>query len=675
MIATTYSGTSVLILNERPDWSGRIRLNLEALTQWDESLTNREGRRPHAATLRGRLRYTITLSGTEAQALSAQLRTYQTTPVLVPLWPMDRAWSSRSEIATSGGLRLAYVADFSAWELYTSTEPIWPTAEDRTVPLLWCRLDSRDVRWVSAEVAEFDVDAVETGPADLALQPSAVSFSAGPGLSGYATAPRLWPLPLDWATVPETFQVRILREQLGFGRGQLETLYPQTSTRAAEFRTMAATVSQVWSVLRFFSDHAAGGTFWSPTWRNAAVMAADLAGASTSLSVVNVAGIAAGDFLAFVQGTGTAATARVSSISGTTVTLATAPGAFTASQTVVAPLILARFERPRLEIEWLNAEVAAARFSVVEVPPEYAPASDETLGTTIGLLPVRAYVYDFDQVLGGTTYTTRATSYERTLTVSGNTYTARRMDHGAIKSGLFLDRNEVEIRTEILPGDILAAVATAQSETPVRVTIRSVDVSGSTGSNAAVLFTGEILSAQVRGSRITARAVTAGAVFDRLFPRLRMQVGCNHALFSVGCGLASTDWKFTATVTNPGSAGYPYTFDLGSLARVSGTMPTVSAGWFAGGWAEFGSGSSLVRRAILDNTAASGGALTITLGKDPTPFPIVGASVALFPGCNGDRLTCSGKFANYANFGGHPFLPPSNPSLVRMSQNLGGGKK
>jgi hypothetical protein len=33
------------------------------------------------------------------------------------------------------------------------------------------------------------------------------------------------------------------------------------------------------------------------------------------------------------------------------------------------------------------------------------------------------------------------------------------------------------------------------------------------------------------------------------------------------------------------------------------------------------------------------------------------------------------KFANFPNFGGHPFMPATNPSLVKVSQNIGGGKK
>jgi hypothetical protein len=404
-------------------------------------------------------------------------------------------------------------------------------------------------------------------------------------------------------------------------------------------------------------------------------MAADLGAGSSALSVQSAVGIQAGDYLAFIQGTGILATSRSSTVVGNTVNLNSTPGAFAASETVVATLVLARFDKPRLGLEFIMGSVAQGAVSVVELPPEYSPAADETLGTTIGLLTTRGYIYELAQTISGTTTTTRLTSYESDLTVGGNTYTARKMDHGTVKQSLFLDRDEIEIRSEIVAGDPLVKLATVQAEAPVRLTIKSVDVSGTTGSNDTVLFTGDIIGLAVRGSRLTAKAVSAGTVFDRIYPRFRMQVGCNHALFSPGCGLVRAAWQFTATLSNPGSIGYPFTFDLTGLARTIGSVPTITAGWFSGGWVEFQSGSLLSRRAIIDNSAAVSGALTITLARDPSPFPPPFSAVKLFPGCNGARTTCVDKFANYLNFGGHPFTPATNPSLVKVSQNIGGGKK
>ena len=658
MISTTFDGQSVLLLNEAPDWGSPVGVTFDLVSQFEEGLTGREARRPYAATLRAKVKFRLTIQGTDAFGLKYALRSYQTQPIIVPFWPLAETWANRANIAATG-LKVAYKADWSTWELYTTVEPGWVLTDDLVAPAFWGRLEDRELIWINATVAQFDVNFIETGSTAYALVPGSQTFQPGPNLAGYALNLRLWPTALDWRDVPESFSVRIIREQLGFGRAPFETIYPQTNVREAQFRTITQSSAECWKLLRFFSDHGAGKPFWTPTWHSAGIMAADLGAGSTALTVQSAVGILAGDYLAFIQGTGIQATARTSTIVGTTVNLTSAPGAFTATDTVVAALVLARFDKPRLGLEFIMGSVAQGAVSVVELPPEYSPAGDETLGTTIGLLTTRGYIYELAQTIGVTTTTTRLTSYEADLTASGNTYTARRMDHGMVKQSLFLDRDEIEIRSEVIAGDPLVKLATVKSEAPVRLTIKSVDVIG----------------LSVKGSKLTAKAVSAGTVFDRIYPRFRMQVGCNHALFSTGCGLSSAAWQFTATLSNPGTIGYPFTFDLTSLARTIGTVPTITAGWFSGGWAEFQSGSLLSRRAIIDNTVPVSGALTITLARDPSPFPPPSSAVKLFPGCDGAKGTCIDKFANYLNFGGHPLMPATNPSLVKVSQNVGGGKK
>lgn len=675
MIQTTLDGQTVFILTEAPDWQSRFAATFEVITQWESGLTAREARRPHAATLRARFRYKLTLEGTEAIQFATWLRSYQGQPVLVPYWPVATTWANRTQILITGGLKIAWVDGWGTWATYTGSEPGFPAAGDNVAPCLWGRLESREGRWISATVFEYEVDFTETGSADYAMTPASATFQPGPNLAGYAVRPRLLTVPLDWDAPGESFNLRIQREQLGFSRAPVETIYPQTNAAEIDLKVLTETATDFWSFLRFFYAYGAGTAFWAPVWRSAAVMSAGITSPSTALSVTSAAGVQSGDYLAFIQGQSIVSTARISSIAGNTLNLDAAPGTLTAADTVVCRLVLARFQKPRLTIEHLVGPTAQCAFTASEVPPEYTPAGDETLGTTIGLLSTRGYVYELSQTIGVTTTTTRLTSYESNLTVSGNTYTSRKIDHGSVRQSLFVDRDEIEIRSEVVSGDPLVKLATAQSEAPVRITISSVDVSGSTGNNATVIFTGEILGVSVRGSRLTAKAVSAGTVFDRVYPRFRMQVGCNHALFSTGCALLKSDWEFTANVLNPGSPGFPFTFDLFNLARTVGTLPTVTAGWFAGGWAEFGTGANLTRRAILDNSANISGLMTITLARDPVPFPSAYAAVKLYPGCDGAKATCVDKFSNYLNFGGHPFLPSTNPSLVKMSQNLAGGKK
>lgn len=186
-----------------------------------------------------------------------------------------------------------------------------------------------------------------------------------------------------------------------------------------------------------------------------------------------------------------------------------------------------------------------------------------------------------------------------------------------------------------------------------------------------VVFSGEAAGANVRGSVLEARFQTGALAFDHYVPRVRVQALCNNTLFDVGCGLAKAAWKFTATVDSPGTAGWPFTLSLSALDRETGADPTMGLDYFAGGWLEIGQD----RVPIRASTVPVGGSLVLTLGRDPEPFPAGGEPVALFPGCDGRRETCADKFGNYVNFLGHPFIPTANPSLVKLSSSVNGGKK
>jgi len=516
-------------------------------------------------------------------------------------------------------------------------------------------------------------------PAYTYVNPTIHSPVSG-GIVGEFATPKIFNLPIDWREFGQSFTASAVRERIGFGREQFEKVYTQANSSESELRAISRSQSEIGQMLRFFQTQGSGGAFWVPVWRSAVSLVANISAASTTFVVdLSGVGLKVGDWVAFVQASGIVARAKVLSIVPigfftANITVSQAPGALSKAETMVVPLVLARVDKPRLQIDWSNSEVAEARFLVSEIPPEYFPDSGQTISKNLGLLLTRGYIYELTQTIGGVTTTTRLTSYEKALTVLGQSYTARKIDHGSIKQSLFLDRDEIEVRSEVIAGDPLVKIATNQSEAPLRLTIKSVDVVGAVGTDSQVLFTGDVVSVNVKGSRVSAKAVSAGTVFDRQYPRFRMQVGCNHALFSTGCGISSSTFRFTGTITDPGTPGFPFTFAIGSLARTGG-LPTIGAGYFSGGWLEIGSGASMVRRAIINSTAPVSGALTVTLARDPSPFPAASTSVALYPGCDGAFATCSSKFANAVNFGGHPFLPASNPSMFRISKNIGGGKK
>lgn len=210
-------------------------------------------------------------------------------------------------------------------------------------------------------------------------------------------------------------------------------------------------------------------------------------------------------------------------------------------------------------------------------------------------------------------------------------------------------------------------------------------------SSARVIFTGELVPGRTKGAQFTGRAVPGGTRFDLTLPRGQFSKSCAHCVYAAGCGLPVNDWKFTATVTNPGAVGYPFRFVIGSLARVTGPAPTYFDDWFAGGWAESGTGGNLKQYPILRSTNVAAGALTLTLDRDPDPYWVIGDTVVLYPGCDGRIETCrpyhavdnpQGKFGNDrpaagrdGGFQGFPYMPTSNPSAVKLKSSVNGAKK
>jgi hypothetical protein len=90
------------------------------------------------------------------------------------------------------------------------------------------------------------------------------------------------------------------------------------------------------------------------------------------------------------------------------------------------------------------------------------------------------------------------------------------------------------------------------------------------------------------------------------------------------------------------------------IAGVVPSVPNTQSPWALHGYVQSASGE---RRTIIGQTGLS----TFVL---QAPFPVgaigIGASVSVVAGCDKQNGTCTTKYANGINFGGHPFLLPSN---------------
>lgn len=685
MIFDTYNSEAVIILTESPNWQSPVRADIDFVAQVSGALTGRESRRGFGGALRWKLKFTSMLSGADSLALAGGLRDYLSQPVLVPFWPGALAWSDRASTPWDAGFKIAFKSDWSQWEVFTTTTPSWPASTDLWAPLLYGRLENRDIQQTDVDVSVFAVEFVETGPVDYALTPGVETWTSGPTPTGYGAAPKRFPFALEWSGEPvESASVNIQRDGVGFRRDAIEHNYAAQPTRNLELGVTLTSADDIARAARWFLDYAPGGSFWTPNTVPCATLAADIAGAATTFTVDDDTGIKVGDYLALCSVGEIVQTCKVSGVASNTITVTAALSAADSDTITVHQLILARLEKPKLQLSFDEPGLLSTSFVVVEVPSEVVVAADETVATTIGGLPTRCYLYEFSQSIGGSTYYERLTSFEDDLTYSANTFTSSHISHGNIRRGVAIDRDAVQITAKFDAATMLGKLVTMKSELPVMLTIYQGDASGGAASNVTTLYVGEVTKPALRGKIVTASTISGGSMFDRKLPRFFLQPGCNHALFSTGCGLVDTDWKFSAVVAATITAGYPYMVSLSTLARVTGATPTFFDDWFAGGWVEYGSGASTQRRAIMHSVQLTATTLEIYLRRDFDTVPASGATVYLYPGCDGRMETCKayaattnaeGKFNNFVNFGGHPFVPSQNPSLLKVSKNLAGGKK
>ncbi|MCW5558123.1 MAG: hypothetical protein KIT22_09880, partial [Verrucomicrobiae bacterium] len=416
MISTTFDGQPVFLLQEAPDWSQSVQSTHETLTEATASLSNREARRSYAGALRSGLSFSTLAAEGVLRALQGALRSVQDQAIACPFWPGLRSWSSRSTAPIQGGLKLVWKQDWSAWDLYTDTEPGWPAEDDNWAPVLWGTLGDKSrlagQNFLHCALAHVTLNLVEDGPAAWALQPVATAATVGPiPPSGYDTAPRLLPVRPDLSTPPsQAITLKVERTETGFRRQRPAEFYPQAPART-ERLDFLLDGGGVGSLLAFLRDHAGrGSAFWWPSETAATQLTSAVAASDDTLFVTDVGLLAAGDYVA-LRGA-TMVFRRVIGVGVGTVSLHAIVGVDLSEFTLVTPLLLVRLEQPKVTLEWTHPEMARTSLSVREVPAEYVPGADETVGETLGALPTRCYLYDFTRDHGGVWLHDRFTSYE-----------------------------------------------------------------------------------------------------------------------------------------------------------------------------------------------------------------------------------------------------------------------
>jgi hypothetical protein len=475
---TTFDGKSVALLDFAPDWVQPFQCDTFLDSHVEDGLTGREGRRALAVKLRFSVSFRVTVSGVDARRLYGGLKTYQAQPLGVPLWPAAVAWSERATRFLKGGVNLVFKPDWSQWELYfDGSEPGWPAASDIVVPVLFGRIEDRDLRWPSPEIAQLSVNFDESSPASWAVETTGAALTSGPLPSvNWTTAPHIWTTPVNFDEGRQTTSVRVERSQIGFGREQSETLYPQSTRFEQESDHIAHGATEIASLFEFFKQNGAGKAFWILTWTMATRLTADVGELVTLMAVEDTTAIEVGDWLAFTAGTGAPIIRKVVSKNAGAVGVDSPIGFAYARVTLVSHAKLMRFRKASMRVSFVNSDLAATSLSLLELPDEYTPAADEELGLTLGQLWHRVFLYEITKRVGQTNVVERLTSHEEDIELDGYTYTAAKIDHGAMRQGVALDRDSVDVRFFLGASPTLQDAARLRSNGPIKIVIKEASI-------------------------------------------------------------------------------------------------------------------------------------------------------------------------------------------------------
>lgn len=295
--------------------------------------------------------------------------------------------------------------------------------------------------------------------------------------------------------------------------------------------------------------------------------------------------------------------------------------------------ITARFADDSVSLSWVSVNAVKVSLEFIEELTLVGGVPDQEQAG-------RAWLYKFTfEGSSPVGYTSAPSS----LTFDGLSYAAQKIQHGAFSQSLRPQGDDITIECDGFTGCPLEPIAKLELERKLSLDVYECDPT--TPSGAQLMFSGQVLTAQIKGRQLVGSASTLGGIMRRKLPRFFVQRTCNYTLFDSLCGVSAAAHKVT-----------------GTLASASGTTITVTCGsaaaadYFANGWALIGSGSTAERRAVLRSTPTGGGQiLTIHKPLRQTGTP----AVEFYPGCDGQFESTAGcaRYANQDRFGGSPRQP------------------
>lgn len=681
MIPIAFNGNTAYLVDDQPNWDDPIVVDATVPNMYERGLSGRETRRQTGDTLRLEVKWTSLVIGDVAITnLRNSLQALNVQEVLCPFWPGQFA-AGAAPVVTA-----AYYVLLDDTGAAPSVQPASALPFARTAyPLMVGVLpEIPDPTLLHDQALKVDYHFADKDvyPLTFPVPAAAATLNA----AGGAGVRPLIPFDTDWSTDPESggAEVDIDWRQIGELRQMSSSYYTQTGRRKFSQYFKLVNNDGV-NLLGFFAS--VGGeqnNFWIGASLSEAVLTANVAAADTALHVDVGANLGTNSFL-LLNDNNNRIPLVVSNVAANTWNLSAAPGvAFAAANTRIESMVLGRFDALKLTVNFYSIYLADCKANFKELPWETNAVANETYGTTMGALPMTAILFVFTQITPSGTTTWRFTNFERNLTDAGaNTYTSAPLEFDAITETAVLDRQTLTIKTRNFTGNPLSLMVPFQLEWPLMVQIIEADITAGTSSavNFRYYFYGEVGKCTTNPPFLQASCSTLSNIFDRNIPRRLYVQTDNWALFETPNGLLPANWEWNAVVVS-------YTAATGVLivgtvtttnaygTALAGLPATVTAAhFFAAGYCVITTGGTGQVRMISDNLAPGAGLITLYLATPLNTAPNVGDVVNLYAGYDMQSSTAINKFNNYINFGGFPFMPIGNPTVLRITQPTGSGKK
>jgi hypothetical protein len=666
-----WPGMGAWVVAFPPSWDSNVSLSVELSASRNRTLTGREARAASWNTPRLRMRWTSSVKRERIPELRDALETVSAGTVLVPVWPLavrssdfNPSWHVDGKIWAgfdAGGTN--FIAGLA--NAFTRTSREW------FVPALLGRLVSVETDVLTPELARVQFEFLETETPEWGLVLPALTWADGPALDD-SFRPKVFPLSPDWGGGVRARMPEVVFEDVDspLWRSSGRLVYPQSPFRGWQCRVPLNGPEATARLLAWISAHRLSGLpHYAPWALWSGKLAATAAAGSTSLVLEDGATLGNHRFLWLMRDGMVTEVARVVSVTANLLTLSEPlQNDWPAGRTVVGLAMLGRHEGDRVEIGFLSPEIGMASLEWLEVPEEYLPASGETRGGTLGGVASLSYAVQVTVYQSGVPTVLRFTPWESPLKLSGDVFEVAPLSIKGASWSVELEATNLSL--EIFSEKLVAALYPPKQFTDAEVKVWRGTVNGENLDSATVFWQGTLESCDFDGPKAR---LTVGPPLPLLragCPRRLFQPQCNHVLFDAGCGLNRADWQIAATVYS--ASGNSVT--LANFSRPGGLPAGFGAvsGWFDGG--ELQRGSDGTRFHVASSTALdSNSRLTVTLANGPeTDAFTPGESVTLVPGCNGFEETCKayhatnnpkGRFDNWLNFGGFPFMPWENPAF------------